>query len=107
MPGPPRASRPRVVPPAAYDQTMVHIPRRDAPPSVHHVAARAGVSLATVSNVLNHPERVAEGTAARVRDAIAALGYTRTGTRAHSCRDGPVDRTGGDLAPELAVSPTW
>ncbi|MEN0024812.1 MAG: LacI family DNA-binding transcriptional regulator [Microbacterium sp.] len=55
---------------------MVHIPRRDAPPSVHHVAARAGVSLATVSNVLNHPERVAEATAARVRDAIAALGYT-------------------------------
>jgi len=55
---------------------MVHVPRRDAPPSVHHVAARAGVSLATVSNVLNHPERVAEGTAARVRDAIAALGYT-------------------------------
>lgn len=55
---------------------MVHVPRRDAPPSVHHVAARAGVSLATVSNVLNHPERVAEATATRVRDAIAALGYT-------------------------------
>ncbi|MFK4482829.1 MULTISPECIES: LacI family DNA-binding transcriptional regulator [unclassified Curtobacterium] len=55
---------------------MVHVPRRDGPPSVHHVAARAGVSLATVSNVLNHPERVAESTAARVHDAIAELGYT-------------------------------
>ncbi|MBT1674946.1 LacI family DNA-binding transcriptional regulator [Curtobacterium aurantiacum] len=55
---------------------MVHVPRRVGPPSVHHVAARAGVSLATVSNVLNHPERVADATAARVRDAIDALGYT-------------------------------
>ncbi|SDQ65256.1 LacI family transcriptional regulator [Curtobacterium sp. UNCCL20] len=55
---------------------MVHVPRRDGPPSVHHVAARAGVSLATVSNVLNHPERVAPTTEARVRAAIAELGYT-------------------------------
>ncbi|WP_022904124.1 LacI family DNA-binding transcriptional regulator [Curtobacterium sp. B8] len=55
---------------------MVQTPRRDGPPSVHHVAARAGVSLATVSNVLNHPERVAEATATKVRDAIDALGYT-------------------------------
>ncbi len=55
---------------------MVQPPRRDGPPSVHHVAARAGVSLATVSNVLNHPERVREATAARVHAAIADLGYT-------------------------------
>lgn len=40
------------------------------------MAAKAGVSLATVSNVLNHPERVRDATAARVRDAIAELGYT-------------------------------
>ncbi|MGL3198821.1 MULTISPECIES: substrate-binding domain-containing protein [Curtobacterium] len=50
--------------------------KHERPPSVRHVAARAGVSLATVSNVLNHPERVAAATATRVRDAIAALGYT-------------------------------
>lgn len=43
---------------------------------MHHVAARAGVSLATVSNVLNHPERVRETTAAKVHAAIADLGYT-------------------------------
>lgn len=55
---------------------MAQIPRRSAPPSVHHVAARAGVSLATVSNVINHPERVSDATASRVRDAISALGYT-------------------------------
>jgi LacI family transcriptional regulator len=55
---------------------MVQPPRRDGPPSVHHVAAHAGVSLATVSNVLNHPERVREATAARVRAAIDDLGYT-------------------------------
>ncbi|ROS75995.1 LacI family transcriptional regulator [Curtobacterium sp. PhB130] len=58
---------------------MVQPPRRDGPPSVHHVAARAGVSLATVSNVLNHPERVRETTAARVHAAIADLGYTPNG----------------------------
>lgn len=55
---------------------MVQPPRRDGPPSVHHVAARAGVSLATVSNVLNHPERVRPATADRVHAAIADLGYT-------------------------------
>lgn len=39
------------------------------------MARRAGVSRQTVSNVLNAPARVAEETAARVRDAIEALGY--------------------------------
>jgi LacI family transcriptional regulator len=43
---------------------------------VHDVAERAGVSLATVSNVVNHPERVRDETAERVRTAIADLGYT-------------------------------
>lgn len=55
---------------------MVHVPRREGPPSVHDVAARAGVSLATVSNVMNHPERVRESTAARVHAAVAELGWT-------------------------------
>ena len=45
--------------------------------SVKDVAARAGVSIGTVSNVLNRPERVAEETRTRVRSAIAALGYVR------------------------------
>ncbi|MFZ7086860.1 LacI family DNA-binding transcriptional regulator [Curtobacterium sp. RRHDQ10] len=55
---------------------MAQAPRRDGPPSVHDVAERAGVSLATVSNVVNHPERVRDTTADRVRAAIEHLGYT-------------------------------
>ena len=45
--------------------------------SIKEVAQRAGVSLGTVSNVLNRPDMVAEGTRTRVLDAIAALGYVR------------------------------
>ncbi|SEI92854.1 LacI family DNA-binding transcriptional regulator [Demequina mangrovi] len=43
--------------------------------SVREVAARAGVSVGTVSNVLNRPEQVKPETVARVRAAIDALGY--------------------------------
>ena len=45
--------------------------------SIKEVAARAGVSLGTVSNVLNRPEAVADATRARVLAAIAELGYIR------------------------------
>ena len=45
--------------------------------SIKEVAQHAGVSLGTVSNVLNRPEMVAEATRKRVLDAIAALGYVR------------------------------
>lgn len=41
------------------------------------VAARAGVSLGTVSNVLNRPEVVSERTRRRVQAAIEALGFVR------------------------------
>jgi DNA-binding LacI/PurR family transcriptional regulator len=43
--------------------------------TIEAVAARAGVSRQTVSNVLNAPERVSPQTAERVRRAIAELGY--------------------------------
>jgi len=43
--------------------------------TIESVAARAGVSRQTVSNVLNAPERVSPQTAERVRKAIAELGY--------------------------------
>ena len=39
------------------------------------VAKRAGVSAITVSRVLNHPDKVAEDTRARVWAAIEATGY--------------------------------
>jgi LacI family transcriptional regulator len=44
---------------------------------VKDVALRAGVSLGTVSNVLNRPERVSESTRARVQQAIEELGFVR------------------------------
>src|SRR3954468_11281975 len=43
--------------------------------TISQVAAAAGVSRQTVSNVLKAPERVAPETAARVRAAIEQLGY--------------------------------
>ena len=45
--------------------------------SVVDVAARAGVSVGTVSNVLNRPERVAPSTRERVLQAIDELGFVR------------------------------
>lgn len=45
--------------------------------SVRDVAASAGVSVGTVSNVLNQPDKVAPATVARVQAAIAELGFVR------------------------------
>lgn len=50
---------------------------RTGQPTLHDVAAAAGVSIATVSNVLNHPSKVAAPTLERVSAAIAALGFSR------------------------------
>ena len=44
---------------------------------IKEVARRAGVSIGTVSNVLNRPDLVAETTRRRVLDAIDELGYIR------------------------------
>ena len=48
--------------------------------SIREVAKRAGVSLGTVSNVLNRPEIVAEETRERVRSAIEEIGFVRNGS---------------------------
>lgn len=45
--------------------------------SVRDVAIAAGVSVGTVSNVLNRPDRVASSTVERVNSAIADLGFVR------------------------------
>jgi len=45
--------------------------------SVKDVAAAAAVSVGTVSNVLNRPEKVAPDTVARVQEAIERLGFVR------------------------------
>jgi integrase len=56
------------------------------------VARRAQVSTGTVSNVLNHPSRVAADTRAKVDQAIAELGFVRGAaagkTAAHWRRNG-------------------
>ncbi|MGF0118639.1 LacI family DNA-binding transcriptional regulator [Promicromonospora sp. Marseille-Q5078] len=57
------------------------------------VAARAGVSLGTVSHVLNHPDRVTEATRARVRDAMSELGFQRSSV-ARSLAGGSSDSIG-------------
>ena len=46
-------------------------------PSIQDVAARAGVALGTVSNVLNNPDLVSEKTRAKVQKAITELGFVR------------------------------
>lgn len=58
--------------------------------TVHDVAARSGVSIATVSRTLREPHRVSEGTRERVLAAVDALGY-RPNRAAASLRRG---RTG-------------
>lgn len=45
--------------------------------TMRDVARLAGVSVGTVSNVLNEPTRVVDETRARVEQAIEALGYVR------------------------------
>ena len=51
--------------------------------NMRSVAAAAGVSVATVSNVLNDPEKVAPETRERVLKAIADLGYVRNEAARH------------------------
>lgn len=45
--------------------------------SIRDVASRAGVSVGTVSNVLNHPGKVSESAVSRVQSAIRDLGFIR------------------------------
>ncbi|MGY1604178.1 LacI family DNA-binding transcriptional regulator [Geodermatophilus sp. SYSU D00815] len=61
--------------------------RSSSAPSMVDVARAAGVSLGTVSNVLNDPARVAPDTRARVEAAIAELGFVRNAA-ARSLRAG-------------------
>lgn len=61
--------------------------------SVNDVARVARVSLGTVSNVLNRPERVSPETRARVEQAIASLNYIRNGS-ARQLRAGTITTVG-------------
>jgi LacI family transcriptional regulator len=55
--------------------------------SVKDVAKRAGVSVGTVSNVMNHPEKVTAESIGRVQAAIEELGFIRN-EAARQLRDG-------------------
>jgi LacI family transcriptional regulator len=55
---------------------------RDPGVTISQVAEHAGVSVGTVSNVVNRPERVSEATQERVREAIEALGWVPNGSAA-------------------------
>jgi LacI family transcriptional regulator len=52
----------------------------DGTPGMKDVAAAAGVSIGTVSNVLNRPHLVSEATRLRVQAAIVELGFVRNET---------------------------
>lgn len=56
-------------------------------PSMRDVAEHAGVSVGTVSHALNHPDRLAPETLAKVESAIAAIGFVRSGS-ARQLREG-------------------
>lgn len=49
--------------------------KRTSPNKIYDVAGAAGVSLATVSRVLNHPEKVKPATRERIEKIIKELGY--------------------------------
>jgi LacI family transcriptional regulator len=70
-------------------------------PTMRHVAERAGVSLKTVSRVINHEAAVSPATAERVREAIAELGFRRNDL-ARSLRRGSTSATLGLIIEDVA-----
>src|SRR5919106_2155738 len=74
---------------------------RSARPTMRDVASRAGVSLKTVSRVINDEPGVAVATAARVGDAIDELGFQRNDL-ARSLRQGVTSSTLGLVIEDVA-----
>src|SRR5437763_16550695 len=66
------------------------------------VAALAGVSIATVSNVINETRRVSPATRARVESAASQLGYT---PRSTGYREFILHRGGGVTRHETHMPP--
>ncbi|GAB4064310.1 LacI family DNA-binding transcriptional regulator [Angustibacter speluncae] len=56
--------------------------------TIYDVAGRAGVSITTVSNALNHPSRVGAKTLQRVLDVIDELGFTPKAAAVSQARKG-------------------
>jgi LacI family transcriptional regulator len=74
---------------------------RTTRPTIRDVALRAGVSLKTVSRVINGEAGVAAATAERVGEAIAELGFQRNDL-ARSLRRGGVSSTLGLVIEDVA-----
>src|SRR6266536_1923539 len=72
---------------------MRKLTRMNSLSGIREVAKRAGVSLGTVSNVLNRPEIVALETRQRVQHAIDEIGFVRNGS-ARQLRVGTSQRIG-------------
>jgi LacI family transcriptional regulator len=72
-----------------------------ARPTMRHVADKAGVSLKTVSRVINEEPGVASGTADRVNAAIALLGFRRNDL-ARSLKKGTTSSTLGLVIEDVA-----
>jgi LacI family transcriptional regulator len=68
--------------------------------TIHDVAALAGVSIKTVSRVINSEPRVAPATVAKVQAAVAALGFERNDV-ARSLRPGHRTQTLGLIMEDL------
>ena len=77
--------------------------RRRRRPTLRQVAEAAGVSVMTASYVYSRPERVAPGTAAKVR-AAAELGYPGPHPGARSLRRGPAGSLGVILGERLTYA---
>lgn len=84
----------------ATDDDYASIAADDRRQSIRDVAALAGVSVGTVSNVLNRPDTVREATRSRVERAIQELGFVRSGI-ARQLRAGK-SRTVGAIMLDIA-----
>ncbi|WP_418274985.1 LacI family DNA-binding transcriptional regulator [Isoptericola jiangsuensis] len=69
------------------------MPARTRRTSISDVASHAGVSVGTVSNVLNRPDRVSPSTRDRVEAAITELAFVRNGS-ARQLRAGRITTVG-------------
>ncbi|MEO5877022.1 MAG: LacI family DNA-binding transcriptional regulator, partial [Streptosporangiaceae bacterium] len=83
-------TRTQPTPCACHDRTFVFGGRHGGVPgaaplkvTMTQVAKLAEVAVGTVSNVLNHPDRVSDSTRVRVEAAVAELGFVRGGVPVH------------------------
>src|ERR1700759_2736963 len=78
--------------------------RRRSRPTLRQVAEAAGVSVMTASYVYSQPERVAPGTAMKVRAAAERLGYPGPHPGARSLRRGRAGSLGVILGERLTYA---